>query len=90
MSTNVDIHRQSLSLWLVVDCCFLPPPAHHLPILTNYPAMPLIKGVDLTGLLRGTQKKTGGLGTPVGSRGGAPVESLGDKVPQRGPGAEPR
>ena len=51
--------------------------------------LPLIlatNGVDLSGLLGGTQKKTGGLGDgspPAASRGGAPVGSLGDEVPQK-------
>jgi len=43
-----------------------------------------LNGVDLSGLLGGTQKKTGGLGdgsTPAASRGGAPVGSL--EVPQK-------
>jgi len=42
------------------------------------------KGVDLTGLLGGTRKKTGGLGKtspPAGFRGGALVGDLGDEVP---------
>jgi len=30
----------------------------------------------------GDKKKTGGLGTQAGSRGGAPVKGLGDFVPQ--------
>ena len=38
----------------------------------------------------GDIKEDWGSGTPVESRGGAPVGSLGNEVPQRGPGAEPR
>jgi len=47
------------------------------------------KGVDLTGLAYWGDIKEDG-SPPVGSRGGAPVGGLGDKVPQCGPGAEPR
>jgi len=44
------------------------------------------KGVDLTGLLGGDIKedwRSGGQNSPVGSRNGAPVAVVGNKVPQK-------
>ena len=57
----------------------------HPPTVNSYLAhssTQLSNGVDLTGLL-GDTKEDWGSDDPAGSRGGAPVGSLGDEVPQK-------
>jgi len=52
-------------------------------ILYNY--WSIVKDVDLTELLGGHKRRLGvwGGSPPAGSSGGAPVEGLGDEVPQK-------